>query len=147
MPSFHEFLSSENKTSYYRRMAGKAVVKQPISAFDFEIVEGVSDNLTTVVASSSQSSPWIDPATIKLRQRIGRGLFGDVWLATRHQATADYDEYHEVAVKMLHPMKEENINVVLDRLGNLFTQCQELQHICWLQGLSVINGKVNIFSQ
>ncbi|XP_075101400.1 protein KINASE OF THE OUTER CHLOROPLAST MEMBRANE 1 [Nicotiana tabacum] len=125
-------------------MAGKAVVKQPTSAFDFEIVEGVSDKLTTVVASSSQSSPWIDPATIKLRQRIGRGLFGDVWLATRHQATADYDEYHEVAVKMLHPMKEENINVVLDRLGNLFTQCQELQHICWLQGLSVINGKLCI---
>ncbi|XP_070008959.1 protein KINASE OF THE OUTER CHLOROPLAST MEMBRANE 1-like [Nicotiana tabacum] len=125
-------------------MAGKAVVKQPISAFDFEIVEGVSDNLTTVVASSSQSSPWIDPATIKLRHRIGRGLFGDVWLATRHQTTADYDEYHEVAVKMLHPMKEENINVVLDRLGNLFTQCQELKHICWLQGLSVINGKLCI---
>ncbi|KAK4349146.1 hypothetical protein RND71_031901 [Anisodus tanguticus] len=125
-------------------MAGKAVDKPPTSAFDFLIVEGVSDHLTTVVASSSQSSPWIDPATIKLRQRIGRGVFGDVWLATRHQTTADYDEYHEVAVKMLHPMKEDNINLVLDHLANLFTQCQGLQHVCWLQGLSVINGKLCI---
>ncbi|CAN4076712.1 unnamed protein product [Withania somnifera] len=134
----------ENKMSHYRRMAGKEVIKQPTSAFDFEIVEGVSEHLTTVMTSSCESSPWIDSASIKLRHRIGRGVFGDVWLATCHQTTADYDEYHEVAVKMLHPMKADNINVVLDRLGSLFTQCQGLQHVCWTQGLSVINGKLCI---
>nr|XP_027085107.1 uncharacterized protein LOC113707142 [Coffea arabica]XP_027085108.1 uncharacterized protein LOC113707142 [Coffea arabica]XP_027085109.1 uncharacterized protein LOC113707142 [Coffea arabica]XP_027085110.1 uncharacterized protein LOC113707142 [Coffea arabica] len=125
-------------------MAGKIAASQVTSSFDFELVGDDSDQLTTVIASSSQISPWIDPSKIKLRHRIGRGPFGDVWLATRHQATEEYEEYHEVAVKMLHPIKEDAINVVLHKLDDLFSKCQELESVCRMQGLSMISGKLCI---
>ena len=128
-------------------MAGKIAASQVTSSFDFELVGDDSDQLTTVVASSNQISPWIDPSKIKLRHRIGRGPFGDVWLATRHQATEEYEEYHEVAVKMLHPIKEDAINVVLRRLDDLFSKCQELESVCRMQGLSMISGKVILMFQ
>uniref|UniRef100_A0A5B6ZUM7 Putative E3 ubiquitin-protein ligase KEG n=2 Tax=Davidia involucrata TaxID=16924 RepID=A0A5B6ZUM7_DAVIN len=123
-------------------MAGQLVANRPTTSFDFELVE--SDLLSTVVASPNQISPWIDPATIKLRHRIGRGPFGDVWLATHHQTTEDYEEYNEVAVKMLHPIKEDNIRAVLDKFNDMFSKCQGLEGICWLHGISIISGKMCI---
>lgn len=125
---------------FFLGMAGKVVEKQSNSFLGFEIVEGEPDIIASFVATSSQISPWIDPLSIKLRHRIGRGVFGDVWLGTRNQSAEDY----EVAVKILHPINKENINVVLNRLGNLFSQCQGLRNVCHIQGVSVISGRVSI---
>lgn len=115
------------------------------ASFDYELYEGDPDCLRTVVATPSQISPWIDPAALKLRHRIGRGPFGDVWLATHHQSADDYDEYHEVAVKMLHPIKEDHMNIFLDKFGELFLKFRQLQGVCWLHGISIVSGKVNFF--
>ncbi|KAK6119544.1 hypothetical protein DH2020_046711 [Rehmannia glutinosa] len=125
-------------------MAGQVVANRPASSFEFVLVEGDSGDSSTVVASSNQINPWIDPTTIKLRHRIGRGPFGDVWLATHHRTSEDYDEYHEVAVKMLHPIKEDNIRDVLNRLDDILSKCQGLETVCWLHGLSVISKKICI---
>ncbi|CAN1287777.1 E3 ubiquitin-protein ligase KEG [Linum perenne] len=123
-------------------MAGKVVpAHQPVS-FEYELYEGDPDNLRTVVVSSSQSTPWIDPATLKLRQRIGRGPFGDVWLATLHRAVEVYGESHEVAVKMLYPVKEDHIGVLLDKFNDLFLKREGLGRVALLHGISVLNGKV-----
>lgn len=123
-------------------MAGQVVANRPASSFDFVIVGGSGDS-STLTASPGQTSRWIDPTTIKLRHRIGRGLFGDVWLATHHRVSEDYEEYHEVAIKMLHSVKEDSISEVLNRLGDLLHKCQGLETVCWLHGLSVINKKVS----
>ncbi|XP_057467802.1 E3 ubiquitin-protein ligase KEG-like isoform X2 [Actinidia eriantha] len=123
-------------------MAGK-VANRPPASFEFELVEGDSCQLT-VKASPSQIGLWIDPTTIKLRHRIGRGPFGDVWLATHHQTTENYVEYREVAVKMLHPIREDHIKVVLDKFSDLFCKCQSLKGVCLLQGISIIGGKMCI---
>lgn len=126
-------------------MAGQVAANRPASSFEFVLV-GESGDSSTIIASSNQINPWIDPATIKLRHRIGRGPFGDVWLATHHRASEDYEEFHEVAVKMLHPVKEDNIRDVLNRLDILLSKCQGLETVCWLQGLSVINKRVSLLS-
>ncbi|KAG6409481.1 hypothetical protein SASPL_127521 [Salvia splendens] len=102
---------------------------------------------TTLGASSHWMTPWIDPTRIKLRHRIGRGAFGDVWLAIHHRSSQDHDEYHEVAVKMLHPVKEDNIRDVLNRLGDLIFKCQGLDTVCLLYGLSVIKKRICIVMQ
>ena len=127
-----------------RRMVGK-VANRPPASYEFELVEGDSDQLT-VKAPPSQISLWIDPTTIKLRHRIGRGPFGDVWLATHHQTTENYVEYREVAVKMLHPIREDHIKIVLDKFSDLFCKCQSLKGVCLLQGISIIGGKVSLLS-
>ncbi|KAL5850276.1 hypothetical protein ACOSQ3_008326 [Xanthoceras sorbifolium] len=124
-------------------MAGKFAVVQP-DPFEYELFDGDPDHLVTVVATSNQKTPWIDPATVKLRHRIGRGAFGETWLATYHQSTEDYDEYHEVAVKMLHPVKEDHMRVLLNKLDDLFSKCQGVEGVCLLQGISVISGKICI---
>ncbi|XP_047979767.1 E3 ubiquitin-protein ligase KEG-like isoform X1 [Salvia hispanica] len=128
-------------------MAGQVVANRPASSFDFVMVDGESGDVSTLSASSDQMTPWIDPMTIKLRHRIGRGAFGDVWLATHHRSSEDHDEYHEVAVKMLHPVKEENIRDVLNRLSDLIFKCQGLDTVCLLYGLSLINKRVCIVMQ
>lgn len=125
-------------------MAGKAVTAPSAGSFEFELFEGDPDNLRTVVATSSQRGPWIDPVTLKLRHRIGRGTFGDVWLATHHQSTEDYDEYHEVAVKMLHPIKDDHVKTILDRFNDLYLKCQAVEGLCWLHGISILGGKVSL---
>ncbi|XP_073148865.1 protein KINASE OF THE OUTER CHLOROPLAST MEMBRANE 1 [Henckelia pumila] len=126
-------------------MSGQ-VANRPASPFDFEIIEGDPGDSSgsTVIASSNRINPWIDPAKIKLRHRIGRGPFGDVWLATHHRASEDYEEYHEVAVKMLRPIKEDSIGDALNKLDYLMSKCQGLETVCWLYGLSVINKKICI---
>lgn len=126
-------------------MAGKVVPAQPVTSFEYELLEDDDpDHFRTVVASSNQSTPWIDPAKLKLRHRIGRGPFGDVWLATHHESTQDYDEFHEVAVKMLHPVKEDCMRVLLDKFRNLFRESREVEGVCLIHGISVINGKICI---
>ncbi|KZV47630.1 hypothetical protein F511_14416 [Dorcoceras hygrometricum] len=124
-------------------MAGQ-VATRPASPFDFELIEGDPGDSSTVITSSNRINPWIDPAKIKLGHRIGRGPFGDTWLATHHRASEDYEEYHEVAVKMLRPIKEESIGDALSKLDFLMSKCQGLETVCWLYGLSVINKKICI---
>ncbi|CAH9072126.1 unnamed protein product [Cuscuta epithymum] len=110
-------------------MARKVVGNQSKSFLGFEIVEGESE-------SSS-----VDPSlNIKLRHRIGRGVFGDVWLGTHKQSDGD----HEVAVKILHPINREDMNVVRSRLENLFAQCKDLGNVCHTQGVYVISGRLCI---
>ncbi|XP_026454590.1 E3 ubiquitin-protein ligase KEG-like [Papaver somniferum] len=115
-------------------------------AFEFELFEGDPENLKTVVATAPNriSSPWIDSSALKLKHRIGRGPFGDVWLATHHRLTEDYDEHHEVAVKMLHPVKEDHMQTVVNRFQNLFSTYQGIQSVCMLHGISITNGKICI---
>ncbi|KAF2303816.1 hypothetical protein GH714_023582 [Hevea brasiliensis] len=125
-------------------MAGKVVPAQPPTSFEYELFEGDPEHLRTVVASSNYSTPWIDPAKLKLRHRIGRGPFGDVWLATYHQSTEDYDEYHEVAVKMLYPVKKDHVKVLLDKFDDLFSKCRGIEGVCLLYGISIITSKICI---
>ncbi|XP_061376404.1 protein KINASE OF THE OUTER CHLOROPLAST MEMBRANE 1 isoform X2 [Gastrolobium bilobum] len=100
--------------------------------------------LGTVKASSNRTNPWIEPERLKLRHRIGRGPFGDVWLATHHQSTEDYDEYHEVAAKMLYPIREDHMKIVLEKFNELYIKCQEVASVCWLHGISILNGRICI---
>lgn len=114
-------------------------------SFDYELYEGDPDHLRTVVATPTQTGSWIDPASLKLKHRIGRGPFGDVWLATHHQSGDDYDRYHEVAVKMLHPLKEDHMQKFFDKFEELFMKLRQLQGVCWLHGASIISGKVLVY--
>lgn len=125
-------------------MAEKIGAAPPPASFEYELFEGDPDHLRTVAATSTQLSPWIDPASLKLKHRIGRGLFGDVWLATHHQSADDYDEYHEVAVKMLHTIREDHMQMFLDKFAGIFLKCRQLKGVCWLHGISIKTGKVCI---
>ncbi|KAJ0091537.1 hypothetical protein Patl1_12481 [Pistacia atlantica] len=113
----------------------------PPATYECEHFEG-DNRLRTVVATSKQKTRWINPATVKLRHRIGRGPFGETWLATLRGSREDYGEYHEVVVKMLHPVKEDHMRVLLDKLDDLFSKCQGVEGVCCLQGISAMNGKV-----
>ncbi|KAK1382866.1 E3 ubiquitin-protein ligase KEG [Heracleum sosnowskyi] len=121
-------------------MAGQVAFNQlSAPSEDFEIVYNDVDE-----ASKTQFSPLIDPATIILKHRLGRGPFGDVWLATLRHTAEDYEEYHAVAVKMLHHIKKDSIKTVLDHLAELLYKSRGLKGACWLYGASVITGKVCI---
>lgn len=117
--------------------------------FDYELYEGDPDQLRTVDATPALPSSYIDPASLKLKYRIGHGLFGDVWVATHHQSGTDYDQYHEVAVKMLHPIKEGHENKFIHRFEGLWrtSKSKNLQGVCWLHGISIISGKVNLLCE
>ncbi|XWS70442.1 hypothetical protein CRYUN_Cryun03dG0048600 [Craigia yunnanensis] len=125
-------------------MAGKVVDALSASFSEYEFLEGGDDQLRTVVAASNQRIAWIDPSILKLRHRIGRGPFGDVWLATYHRSTKDYDQYLEVAIKMLHPVKQDDMRTLLDKFDDLYSKCQGVNDICSLQGISIISGKICI---
>ncbi|KAJ0030740.1 hypothetical protein Pint_12418 [Pistacia integerrima] len=91
-----------------------------------------------------QTTMWINPARLKLGHRIGTGPFGETWLAMLRRSMEDYDYYEdrEVAVKMLHPVKGDHMRVLLDKLDDLFSKCQGVAGVCFLQGISVMNGKI-----
>ncbi|KAJ1404883.1 Serine-threonine/tyrosine-protein kinase, catalytic domain [Sesbania bispinosa] len=125
-------------------MSGEVIATPSAASFDYEILDSDPDIVRTVRASSNQANPWIEPERLKLRHRIGRGPFGDVWLATHHQSTEDYDEYHEVAAKMLYPIREEHVKIVLEKFNDLFYKCQGVASVCWLHGISIINGRICI---
>ncbi|XP_047342364.1 serine/threonine-protein kinase DDB_G0283821 [Impatiens glandulifera] len=116
----------------------------PLPSFDYELYEGDPDKLRTVVATPPSSTPWIDHSSLKLRHRIGRGPFGDVWLATHHQSGDDFDQHHEVAVKMLSSMKEEDVHMFLAKFEKLFFELREIPNLCWLHGISIVSDKICI---
>lgn len=124
-------------------MAERVVGTEPSApSFDYMLYEGDPEHLRTVVATPNQPNPRIDSSLLKLKHRIGHGPFGDVWLATHHQSSHDYDEYHEVAIKMLHPVKEEDIPKFMVKFEDLFLKLRKLPSVCWLHGISIISGKV-----
>lgn len=112
--------------------------------FEYELFEGDAERLKTVTALPIQSGPWIDPGVLKLTHRIGRGPFGDVWIATLHHFADDYDEYHEVAVKMLNFIREEQMQPFVAKFKGIFDKYKGTQHVCWPYGISVKNGKICI---
>ncbi|CAL5440100.1 unnamed protein product [Camellia sinensis] len=123
-------------------MAEQIGAVQSVASFDYELYEGDPDHLRTVVATPPLIHPWIDPASLKLKHRIGRGPFGDVWLATHHQSGEDFDEYHEVVVKMLHLIKEDHVQKFLNKFEELFLKLRGLSAVCCLHGISIISGKI-----
>ncbi|KAK8656606.1 hypothetical protein V6N13_098551 [Hibiscus sabdariffa] len=126
-------------------MAGKVVNDLSASFSEYEFVEGDDDDkLRTVVEASNPRVPWIDPSVLELQHRIRRGPFGDVWLATYRGSTKDCDQYHEVAIKMLHPMKQDAMRTLLDKFGDLYSKCQHVNNICSLHGISILSGKICI---
>ncbi|XP_068471552.1 protein KINASE OF THE OUTER CHLOROPLAST MEMBRANE 1-like isoform X1 [Phaseolus vulgaris] len=123
----------------------KEVIDAPSAApFEFEILDSDSEIVRSVRDSSKRANPWIEPERLKLRHRIGRGLFGDVWLATHHQSTEDYDEYHEVAAKMLHTIEEDLMKFVIEKFNELYFKCQGVASMSWLHGISILNGRLCI---
>jgi len=125
-------------------MAGQGSDSQPTDAFEYMLLEKDPDLYRMVFSGPSQISPWIDPSVLNLKHRIGRGPFGDVWIATHHQRTEDYDRYHEVAVKMLHPIKEDQLQLFSARFDEIFSKCQGLGNVCFLHGISTQNGRICI---
>ena len=123
-------------------MAGKDPRKSP--PFEYILFEGNADEMRTVTVPSYETNPWVDPPSLKLRHRIGRGPFGDVWLATHHQSTEDYDKYHEVAVKMLSSVKEGDMKVIFNKLNSVFEKGRGMNSVCQVLGFSEIDGKVKI---
>ena len=115
-------------------MASRTVAAQAAAAFDFEVLNDDSD----------QVSPWIEPDNLKLTQRLGKGTFGDVWLATHNRSTEDYEVSHEVAIKIFPLVKEEHVNVLLAKLDGLFSKCHGLEGLCPLYGFSKISGKASL---
>ncbi|CAL5199133.1 unnamed protein product [Lathyrus oleraceus] len=112
--------------------------------FDYEILDKDPDIPRTAVVQSNRTNPWIEPETLKLQHRIGRGPFGDVWLATLHQSTEDYDQHHEVAAKMLHPVREDHVKIVLEKFNDLYFKCLGVSSVSWIHGVSMINGRICI---
>ncbi|KDP37068.1 hypothetical protein JCGZ_06124 [Jatropha curcas] len=125
-------------------MAEKIKVPKPAASFEYELFEGDADHLRTVVATPTQISPWIKATELKLKHRIGRGNFGDVWLAIHRQSADDFDECHEVAVKMLHPLKKDIAQTFVYKFERLFLKCREILGVGWLHGVSIMNGKICI---
>ncbi|XP_073001592.1 protein KINASE OF THE OUTER CHLOROPLAST MEMBRANE 1 [Typha latifolia] len=125
-------------------MAGQVASSQTAESFEYMLLEEDPDHLRTVFSTPNQISPWIDPSVLKLKHRIGRGPFGDVWIATHHQCTEDYDRYHEIAVKMLCPIKDDNLQAFSARFDEVFSKCQGTESVCFLHGISLQNGRLCI---
>lgn len=120
-----------------------------VAPFNYELYDGDPDHLRTVDARPPLPSSYIDPASLKLKYRIGHGLFGDVWLATHHRSASDYDEYHEIAIKSLHPMKEDSVNAVLRKFEELWIslKSQRVEGVCWLHGIAVLSNEVSFLCE
>jgi hypothetical protein len=121
----------------------------PNSSIDDELFPEDYEQFGTPVnvnraADPSRTHPWVDPSILKLMHRVGRGHFGDVWLATIHNRTEDFDEYHEVAVKMLPTGSEEQVHSLLQKFESLFHTVQGLRGVSWPYGVSIKDGKVQV---
>jgi hypothetical protein len=118
----------------------------PDSSINDELFPEDYDRFGTAVnvktAEPSRTHPWVDPNILKLMHRIGRGPFGDVWLATIHNCTEDFNEYHEVAVKMLPPGSEEQVRSSLRKFESVFHTAQGLRGVSWPYGISIKDGRV-----
>ncbi|KAK1300930.1 E3 ubiquitin-protein ligase KEG [Acorus calamus] len=125
-------------------MSGQATASRPVESFEYEFFDGDPDHLMTVVSTPDQLSRWINPDFLKLTHRIGRGPFGDVWIATHHVSTEDYDEHHEVAVKMLYPIKDDQVSAFLAKFDDISSKLHGIQGVCLLHGISVKIGKICI---
>ncbi|XP_027940020.1 E3 ubiquitin-protein ligase KEG-like isoform X3 [Vigna unguiculata] len=125
-------------------MSKEVIDATSAAPFDFEILDSDSYIVRSVRASSNRANPWIEPERLKLRHRIGRGVFGDVWLATHHQSTEDYDECHEVAAKMLHAIGEDHMKTVIEKFNELYFKCQGVASMSWLHGISILDGRICI---
>ncbi|KAJ6828957.1 E3 ubiquitin-protein ligase KEG [Iris pallida] len=125
-------------------MAAKASSSQPSDSFEYMLFEGDPDHLKSVVCTPNQINTWIEPSALKLTHRIGRGPFGDVWLATHHHSNEDHARHHEVAVKMIYPIKDEQMQNFLAIFNEIFSECQGLENVCLLHGISVQNGRACI---
>lgn len=126
-------------------MAGKVLESGSTDEFEFMLCEGDPDNLKPVICNLNQTTPWIDPNALKLSHRVGRGPFGDVWLATHLHRTEDYVRYHEVAVKMIYPLKDDQLQAFVARFNEIFSKCQGLESVCFLHGVSIHNGRVSSY--
>lgn len=126
------------------RMSKEVIATPSAPSFEYEILDRDAEFLRPVGASSNRTSAWIEPERLKLRHRIGRGPFGDVWLATHHQSTDDYDEYHEVAAKMLPAIAEDQTKIVLEKFNELYFKCQGVTSVSWIHGISILNGRVSV---
>lgn len=130
-----------------REMAGRVASSQSTDAFEYMLLEGDPDHLSTVFSTPNRISPWIDPTMLKLNHRIGRGPFGDVWIATHHHRTEDESRFYEVAVKMLYPIKDDQLQVFSARFDEIFCKCQGVESVCFLHGISIQNGRVSFLVQ
>ena len=119
----------------------------PASSIDDEFYPEDYEVFGTTVNVRRAGGPsaylWVDPDILKLKHRIGRGPFGDVWLATIHNSTEDFDEFHEVAVKMLPSDAEDHVRALLQKFETQFQQPEMVRGVSWPQGISVKNGKVS----
>ncbi|WOL13543.1 hypothetical protein Cni_G22313 [Canna indica] len=125
-------------------MAGQVASSRSSESFEYMLLEGDPCELRPVLSTTTEHSPWIDPNVLKLKHRIGRGPFGDVWIATQHRRTDDYDHYHEVAVKMLYPIKDDQIKTCLAKFETMFSKCKGIENVCFLDGVSLQIGRVCI---
>lgn len=114
---------------------------------DYEIFDDDVTRARLAISESTHTVPWINPEVLKLKHRIGRGPFGDVWLATLHSSSEDFDVFHEVAAKLLSSVNEEHVPDLFSKVNQLFQKCQSLKHVSWPQGISRKNGKVCIIME
>lgn len=113
---------------------------------DYEICDNDPPSAARMaVVESPQSSFWIKPEDVNLKHRIGRGPFGDVWLATLHSFNEEFDEFHEVAAKTLSFVTEEQVTDLQPKLYYIFQRCQNLSRVNWPRGISKKNDKVLLF--
>ncbi|KAG6525926.1 E3 ubiquitin-protein ligase KEG-like isoform X1 [Zingiber officinale] len=128
-----------------KKMSGLAASSEPSESSEYILLERDQYELRPVdISMTAQNNIWIDPSVIKLKHRIGRGPYGDVWIATQHQHSNDYDHYHEVAVKMLYPIKDDQIPICLAKFEELYTKCRGMDTVCHLEGVTIQNGRVCI---
>eukprot|EP00245_Coleochaete_scutata_P002620 TRINITY_DN13533_c0_g1_i1.p1 TRINITY_DN13533_c0_g1~~TRINITY_DN13533_c0_g1_i1.p1 ORF type:complete len:670 (-),score=126.43 TRINITY_DN13533_c0_g1_i1:578-2587(-) len=92
----------------------------------------------------AQEGPLVDPQDVKLTHRIGKGPLGEVWLATLHNATEDFDEFHEVAVKLLPDGVIKDDETIVSKFKELFAKVHDLDNICAPQGICRKNGQICI---
>ncbi|KAI5073535.1 hypothetical protein GOP47_0011548 [Adiantum capillus-veneris] len=112
---------------------------------DYEMCDAGGEK--TEVVEAPQYNSWIKPDDLNLKHRIGRGPFGDVWLATLHRSNQDFDEFHEVSAKMLSFTSPQQVTDLLPKLNYIFQRCQNLSRVSSPRGISEKNGMICIITK